>query len=447
MVTAPARPELQPERRRPESPRRDRALPLAVAACLALSALSLLITAQPTYDPYAWIVWGREITEGDLTTLYGPSWKPLPVIFTTVFSLVGDAAPELWVWLARAGGLLGAVFAFRLAARFAGPAAGMLAGGGLLLTEHFTRAFARGNSEGIMVAVSLWAVERHLDGRRDHAFALGFAAALMRPEVWPFWGLYGLWLLTREPARRVLVGALFAANALLWVLPEWWGSGQPFRAAERAQTANPGQPKYADFPFGATWEQFAQQFTLVVLAGAGMAVVLAWRSRRRPELALAVFAAALILEVALMAEAGFAGNVRYAAPATGLVCVLAGIGFARIHPAAAAAALAAVALIAWPTLREDYDGVRAEAELYDAIPGLVAIAGGAERVRGCGGIFTGPFQVPVVAWHLHVHTGEVSLSPKVPGTIFAPRGSGLASTQFSKRGETAQWIVLQRCAA
>ena len=57
-----------------------------------------LLPAGPTYDPWAWIIWGREITEGDLDTRTGPSWKPLPVLFTTPFALTGDAgAPELWL--------------------------------------------------------------------------------------------------------------------------------------------------------------------------------------------------------------------------------------------------------------------------------------------------------------------------------------------------------------
>ena len=52
----------------------------------------------PTYDPWAWIIWGREITHLDLNTVSGPSWKPLPVLFTTPFALFGDdAAPALWL--------------------------------------------------------------------------------------------------------------------------------------------------------------------------------------------------------------------------------------------------------------------------------------------------------------------------------------------------------------
>ena len=69
-------------------------MPLLLLACLALAALSLLMVSAPTYDPWSWIIWGREITQWDLVTTDGPSWKPLPVLFTTPFSLFGDdAAP------------------------------------------------------------------------------------------------------------------------------------------------------------------------------------------------------------------------------------------------------------------------------------------------------------------------------------------------------------------
>ena len=140
----------------------------------------------------------------DLVTTDGPSWKPLPILFTAPFSLVGDGpAPELWLLVARAGGLLAIAMAYRLAARLAGPAAGVIAAVALALADEYVRNFARGNSEGLLVAFCLLALERHLDGRRRDAFVLGFLAGLLRPEVWPLWGLYGLWLVAvewREPA-------------------------------------------------------------------------------------------------------------------------------------------------------------------------------------------------------------------------------------------------------
>jgi hypothetical protein len=430
-----------------DGPQRVRPWRLLIAGCLALAALTLLTYTQPTYDPYAWLLWGRQITELDLDTMHGPSWKPLPILFTTPFALAGDAAPELWVWIARAGGLLAIAMAYRLASRLAGRVAGVVAAAALLLAGDFARWFAGGGSEGLFAALGLWAVERHLDGRRADAFALGFATALLRPEIWPFWALYGVWL-AREPGRRVLVGGLFAANAFLWLAPEWWGSGNPFRAAERAQSANPGEPVHADFPFLEALDQFAEVVGVVVLAGFAAAVALAWRARRRVELALAAGAVALVAEVALMAEAGFAGNVRYATLAVGVFCVLAGVGLARLHPAVVPVALAAIAAMAAGPIRGDLRGLEEEAVLYDALPAAIARAGGAEEARRCGRLFTTPFQVQALAWHLHVSGREVSTSPRPPGTIFAPRATRMAGDErFAKVAETAEWTVRRDCAS
>jgi hypothetical protein len=36
----------------------------ALTVCLALAGLSLLLPSEPSYDPFAWLVWGREILHG-----------------------------------------------------------------------------------------------------------------------------------------------------------------------------------------------------------------------------------------------------------------------------------------------------------------------------------------------------------------------------------------------
>ena len=151
---------------------------------------------------------------GTSTRAPGPSWKPLPVLFTTPFALAGDsAAPELWLIVAQAGGLLAFAFTYRLAARLAGWPAGVIAAAGLVLADEFIRNFARGNSEGLLVGLCLWAIERHLDGHRREAFLLGVAAGLLRPELWPFLLLYGLWLMWTEPPHAAARGRLRRADA------------------------------------------------------------------------------------------------------------------------------------------------------------------------------------------------------------------------------------------
>src|SRR4051794_41853288 len=99
-------------------------LAAVAAVCLALGLLSLVGPSSPTYDPWAWLIWGREVLHLDLDTQFGPSWKPLPVALTTLFALVPGAAPALWVAVARAGALPVPALAFRVPRRLGGGVAG-----------------------------------------------------------------------------------------------------------------------------------------------------------------------------------------------------------------------------------------------------------------------------------------------------------------------------------
>ncbi|MBA3420508.1 MAG: hypothetical protein H0U12_01195, partial [Thermoleophilaceae bacterium] len=338
-----------------------RGIGVAVLVCLAIAAVSLLLPAStPAYDPWAWLVWGREIAALELDTRLGPSWKPLPVLFTTTFSVFGDAAPELWLVVARAGALLGLVAAFRLARRLGGPLAGALAVVMLALSGGYLRGSALGYSEGLLVALVLLAVERHLLGRRGQALGLGFAAGLLRPETWPFLGLYALYVFVREPRLRSLAAGLMALLPVLWLGPELWGSGEPLRAASRAQDPTLFSPAFAERPALAVLAKADATVPWPAKVGAVMAAGLAalgtgrrrpragargaWlgtavgdRMRARATLALVAGGAAWYLLVALMTELGYAGNSRYLAVPVAFACVVGGIGLGWLGRAVAAA--------------------------------------------------------------------------------------------------------------
>ena len=470
-VPAPARPAPAGGR---EPPAGRVGMWLWVAVCLALGALSLLMVSAPTYDPWAWIIWGREITQLDLVTTGGPSWKPFPVLFTAPFALAGDdAAPGLWLAVARAGGLLAFVMAYRLGARLAGPVAGLIAAGSLFLADEFIRNFWRGNSEGLLVAFVLWAVERHLDGRRMHAFLLGFAVALLRPEVWPFWGLYGLWLVWQArdgEARRRDAAVVFGSGALaivLWFLPEYLGSGDWLRAASRARDPDPDSAAFADSPFVEVFVRSAAILSGPVYVGAALATAVAavaWLRHRRGGLRLALAAGSTILMigVALMTEGGFAGNLRYVALPAAMVCVLAGAGWVELVRGArgrwgARGALAATALVMaawtpfvandWSTLRFHWDLVEKEADFYGPnLRAVIAKAGGEDRIKACGGVFAGRFQVQAVAWYVHMHGRDVNIFPFGPGTTLAQGDSPLSrDPRYPEVTKTRRWTVGSSC--
>ena len=451
-----------------------RALWPLLGACLALGTLSLLLPSTPTYDPWAWLIWGREIVGGRLDTEGGPSWKPLAVLLTTLLAPLGDLAPLAWVALARAGALLALAMAYRIAARIAGPLAGVSAAVVLLLTDNWIRNAAIGTSEGLLVALVLWAVERHLDDRRGHAFALGVAAALLRPEVWPFLGLYVLWLWVREPRLRARLVVGVALIPLLWFGPELIISGDPLRASTRANEPNQDSPAFAAFPALEVAQRAGMLLLppfLVLFVGGAAWAARAWLVHRREGTTLALAAGALAWTglVAAMTEAGYSGNQRYLVVWAGLASVVAGVAVARVvrdteHwrvPRARALAWATLAAMTVPVLPwmvakqvEDARTVAYEASLYRELDSAVALAGGPAAVRRCGEAFTGPFQVPWIAWRLGLHTGAVSYEPRAPGVVFRTRpepGTRTAPTipppaaPFRAAGTAGPWEVYLAC--
>ena len=302
---------------------------IAVAAAIAaLAALSLALPFAPVYDPFGWLVWGREITDLDLDTGAGPSWKPLPVIFTTAFAPAGDGAPELWLFVARSGWIAAAVLAAVLAAKLVphfSPgerwAAGALAAAGvLLLDDSFTswaRQFAGGLAEPLLVALVLGAVERGLAGRFAQAYALGVAAALLRPEAWPLLGAFAIWLWrgARRPPRDRRRRRRDRRPL---------GCSRPRRvglAADRSR-ARSRRRRHLDRRGNRGGWPRVQPRPRGPLGRRGYRRRSCWRERDRWVGLIAVLAAAWIAVVASMAMVGFAGLPRFAAPAAALVCVL-----------------------------------------------------------------------------------------------------------------------------
>jgi hypothetical protein len=441
---------------------------VCVTVATALAALSLLLPWATTYDPWAWIVWGREVAHLDLQTTAGPSWKPLPVLLTTAFSAAGGAAPALWLVVARAGGLLAIAAAYVAGRRLAGPVAAVTAATALLLDVPFDRVVWLGDSEGLLVAAVLAGVERHCAGARRTAFALGAVAALLRPEVWPFLALYGAWLGWREPgARRLVVGSSIAI-AVLWFGPELWGSGQLWRSAERAQEPAGGAATFARDP---ALEVIRRARVMLVgpvkaaaLAGLLFAVV-RWRTRTaQTALALGAGAAVWLAMVAVMTSHGFSGNERYVMAPMAIVCTLAGVGVAsgarvglrlmrRPRLAARGVAVGGVVLLAAgivpyvsatsEALGRQLATLEYQAELRTGMSQAVALAGGAARVRACGLPVTENYSVPMLAWDLVVHIASVGLDPAPRGVVFQARPTPLSPRDPRlRRGRNAPRFVV-----
>ena len=83
-----------------------------------------------------------------------------------------------------------------------------------------------GYSEGVMTAAFLIAARARL-GRPSPPGVRARAScpASTGPEVWPMWGLYGLWLMWRDRGARLLVVGLGVLMLALWVVPQKLGGG------------------------------------------------------------------------------------------------------------------------------------------------------------------------------------------------------------------------------
>jgi hypothetical protein len=321
-----------------------------VAVCIAGAVISwAALPTVPSYDPFSWLVWGREVVDPHLPFFVGggPSWKPLPFCFTVVESLLGRAAPALWVITARVGGLLGWVAAWRLGMRLRpgawGWVAGAIAVGGLLTTQDYGYYFMRGASEPGLVACTLWAADRLLAGRPGAAFWLMLAASLIRPEWWPYTILLAGWLALRGGpgwrsgrGRALLLGALLLIP-LGWFGPPWLGGNDPLLAARNASLYN---GHLGRDPLRAILGRAAEDQIWPLLAAAFVSVAGALGSEARrgrmsergwTMVALAAFACVWWLEVIVMTIGlGYPGLERFFLPAAAVVCVLGGVGMATI---------------------------------------------------------------------------------------------------------------------
>jgi hypothetical protein len=442
---------------------------LLAAGALLLAAVSLPLHAAPAYDPWAWIIWGREIVHGGLITTGGPTWKPLPVLFTTLFAPFGAAAPYLWLVVARAGGImavgLAGLMAWRLTRRggrsmWPAVSAAGVAGCALLTLYGYFESAAQGDSEGLLLAFVLLVILRHLDGARRQALGFWVGAALLRPEAWPFLIIYGAYSWRRD---RVLVASALLAVAALWFLPELWGSGSLLRGVDWARYPRAGSPALAHCPFCAEFRESAWPLlTMPLKVGVLLALAAAargpLRAHRGAVAALALLGVGWIVEEALLTQVGFSGSDRYLLAPLGILIVLGAVGWgsALRRPPTAAAALALTGVLSLvspgrgPHLGGAIDVLRAQARVQGDLRAAVQRAGGAQRLLACGSIQTNPSEAPLAAWTLGVPMrrteswrGDVVIeSPSGASAAVAPASAGSPHRPVSRAGAVT---VLENC--
>jgi hypothetical protein len=247
------------------------------------------------------------------------------------------------------------------------------------------------------------------------ALIAAVACALLRVEAWPFLLVLGVVLWRRRPQDRALLIATAIAVPALWFVPEWIGSGDPFRSGARARVPNPGQPALADVPLLASLHDALALPLLPLWLGVA---ALALR-RGGPAAAVALAGAGWIVLVAVMAQAGFSGEARYAVPGAALLSVAGAVELARVRWLAVAA-VAALAIAAVPRL-DDAADTRArqhyQARLADDLDAVIAAGGGRRALLRCGRPYTGQYRGPLTAYALDVEKQAVGFAPRAPGVV------------------------------
>jgi hypothetical protein len=423
---------------------------------LSVAVLSLPVLPRGLgYDPWSWLVWGRELAHGSLVTSgAASSIKPLPVMVTTLLAPAGSWAPDLWLVCARTGVVLALVLSYHLGRALAGRVAGVIAAVGLLTAYQVAYYLTlEGMSEPLCAMFVLAAFDAHLAGRRRRAVALGFLGALVRIEIWPFLALYGLFFIVRG-APRPRIAALGFAGVLValpavWLLPDLLSSGDLLRSASRAKFESQGGPLVTRDPGLATVKEGAGMMLAplaVAFAAETVRDVVVWARRRavRTSLPLAAAAWAWLLVEAVMGQLRIAtGAPRYLLPGVALAAVVAGCAWADLARFVGRLAVArservrrrpwvgGVATMAVLVAASGYgvaqrvgayqEGTASASEvqvLAREIPAAVRQLGGRARILACGGISASQLQNPAVAWVLHVHLGQVGINPGPRGVVF-----------------------------
>jgi hypothetical protein len=407
--------------------------PLALAVLVFSAALLAWTKTRPGFDPYGWLVWGHQTLHGSLDTNAAPSWKPLPYIFTTVYSLFGRHELRLWMITSAAISLGGVIFAARIAytltgappeRRWAGWVAGAFAGLALLGIQDYFHYILSSQSDPVIVALCLAAIDFHLHGRVRTAFVMGALAGLGRPEVWPFLGLYLLWAWRRRPDTRWVLAGGVVVMALLWFGIPALTSRTPFVAASNALDSG---RRLTNDQIGGTIRRYVDlsQVTLEVAALLGV-LLAAWRRSWSDRVTLVLAGGVVgwvIVEIAFALH-GWPGLARYMFEASGLTIVLAGVFVGRVLAdpprlggvpgwagivvvAALAASLVPAAVSAGHAEHKDIHVQRLRTLELDRLSAIVSQLGGPDRLKACGEPLTRLEYQTALAYTLQINVSRI----------------------------------------
>lgn len=434
----------------------SRRWPWIVIAAIVILASVLIVALtdmRPEFDAYGWLVWGRQTLHGHLNLDGAPSWKPLPYLFTLPYALAGSGQMWLWMVTAVAAALGGAVIAGHVAYTLVGPCperrwapvgAAAFAALGLLGISTYWHFILISNSDPMIVALCLGAIDCQLSRRYREAFVLLVLGALGRPEVWPFVGLYVLWGWRAVPSLRILFGIGVITVLLLWFgIPalaskSWLSAGN---LAEGSVNALHGD-KFSGV-IGRLIDLYEWPMWLAVVAGVAIAAI---RHDRRSLLLVGGALIWVALEVGFALH-GWSAVPRYLFEPAAVLIVIGATGIGRLLAVPvnstglvrwAGPALAALLLIALvPAARNRARFVHGEisygrdfARQVDRLGDVVAVHGGGKRFVACGQPVSQLEFQSALAWYVGLNVADVEWRPHYairsgrPVVLFQPRKWG-----------------------
>ena len=304
----------------------------------------------------------------------------------------------------------------------AAPAIGaaIFAGAAVLGIQQYFHYILSAQSDSMLVTVCLAAIDCYLNGRYRWAWWLLALAALGRPEVWPFAGLYAIWAWRKVPAMRWM---LFAGRAHQRV--------SVVRGADDHQ--RPARTSPASWRCRSPRECTSNKITCTVdrftaldyLADRARALWsrsgLALLRRNRTVLVLAAAVRLwVVVEIAFVLH-GFPGVPRYLFEPAGLTGVLAGVAFgwllldaSRIHRRAARAGPGSRWRWCWwrPGSGRDLPGPRSSTRTSStsgrgprrstSSAATINALGGYQPVLACGRPVINVEYVSIMAWYMHL---------------------------------------------
>lgn len=321
---------------------------------------------------------------------------------------------------------------------------GVFAGLGVLAISKYWHFILISNSDPMIVALCLAAIDCQLSRRHRVAFGFLVLAALGRPEVWPFVLLYAVWAwVSVAPMRAWLIAGAIVIPALWFGIPALTAKNWLVAGSLAENSVNALHGNKITGVISRLLHLYELPMQIAILAGLALAVI------RRDRTVLLLAGAALLWVVIEIAFAfhGWSAVPRYLFEPAAVLIVIAGTAVGQLIAAGAGSpglvrwagpALIVVLVVSLlPVARSRARFVHGEvsygrkfARQINRLHDVIASDGGRAGVLRCGQPVSALEFQSALAWQIGLNVGAVGWQvPKEidsgrPIVLFTPRGWG-----------------------